>query len=179
LTAWGNNGVDSEDSNQLDAKLGQQAKLGEELTTALRAELEHRGFKVEVISLLPRIVSEVGINTDTEYFYEDIDTRADAILHVEMQGGYIKGIPSGYGLLSGYRPWLYAKARLLSGSSKKPLYFQRIHYGNDYPNSDHIPAPAQYVFPNFDALLEDRAAAVARLRAGARTVAATIAQQLR
>jgi hypothetical protein len=179
LTVWGNNGEELENSSTLDAKIREHAQLGAELTTALRTELEHRGFNVEVRGVLPRIVSEGGIDSDTEYYYQDIDTRADAILHVEMEGGYISGTYSGYGFLSGYRPWLYVKARLLSGNDKKQLYFQRIYYGNHYPYSGRIPAPAQYVYADIAALLGDRAAAVAHLQAGARTVAATIAQQLR
>jgi hypothetical protein len=165
-------------SGQFDASVRGQLRLGKSLTAALEADLKRRGFEVKV-DHDQRPYSDAGPDTapvNERFDYGGIETRADAILHVSfVRAGYLSTAGS-----RDYQPWLYVRARLLSGGGKAPLYSQFLVFGAKFPQIEaYIPAAPQYAYPNFEALLANRVAATAGLEEGARMVAAAIGQQLR
>ena len=165
-------------SSEFDASVRGQLRLGQSLTSALEAELKQRGFDVKV-DRTQRPDSDAGPDTApaNEHFdYSHVETRADAILHVSfIRAGYLATAGSG-----DYRPWLYVRARLISGAGKAPLYSQFIVFGAKFPETKaYIPAASQFAYGDFSALMGNHAAAASGLEEGARSVAAAVAQQLR
>lgn len=164
-------------SSELDASLRGQVHLGSELTAALEAELERRGFDVQVSDQRPW--SNAGPDTaaaDERFDYRSIKTHADAILHVTILGaGYLATSQS-----RNYEPWLYVRARMLVQRSNTLVYVQFLVYGANLPETkSHIPAQPQYAYRDFESLIRNASAAGAGLQAGAPLVAERIAQQLR
>ena len=165
-------------STEFDARVRGRLRVGQALTSALETELKRRGFDVKVDST-QRPDSDAGPDTapvNERFDYGHIETRADAILHVSfLRAGYLSTADSGE-----YRPWLYVRARLVSGGGKTPLYSQFIVFGAKLPETKaYIAAAPQYAYGNFEDLVANHGAAAAGLAEGCRSIAATIAQQLR
>jgi hypothetical protein len=165
-------------SSELDASVRGQLRLGEALTVALESDLKRRGFEVKV-DRSQRPYSDAGPDTapaNERFDYGGIETRADAILHVSfLRAGYLSTAGS-----RDYQPWLYVRARLVSGGGKALLYSQFLVYGAKFPGiKAHIPSAPQYAYPSFEKLMANRVAATVGLAEGAQLVAVAIGQQLR
>ncbi|NUZ04726.1 hypothetical protein [Piscinibacter koreensis] len=135
-------------NRQLVEKLtAQKLALGGELTAHLTQALEKSGYRVVLLTDVPRKPD------DPDYIeYEKVKTDADAVLHVYY---HRVGLYSGRFSID-YLPRVNIGATLYSTQRKEELYGEYLYYGVDAREGKDwaVVADPRYAWPSFDVVME-------------------------
>lgn len=149
----------------------QKAAVGQNLTSAIEAELVNQGYEVTLVAKQPNLIDASSF----EYDYSQIVSGADAILHTWFHR-------TSYVAISGspYRPDVVVCARLLLAKDRSQMYFQTFRYAasSSIENVEHVTVPVEYDFHDFDLLLAQSSEAEVGIQQGGLRIAARIAEQL-
>lgn len=171
LGALAENSVAKSNSAEFTNRLKERNVLiGDELRQELKTELSKQGYEV---LFLDGQLPEVKGNVED---YSNINTDADLILHVGYgAAGYLSTQFS-----FDYKPWLRVSARLVSTSTRQPVYFQAFNYGAELSASGikQLPSNEKYAYDSFDELLTGIDASIEGIRAGVGLIGNQIAQDL-
>jgi hypothetical protein len=147
--------------------------LSSEFAKQLVSAIQAKGYDVKTLNGKQPKANSIGLGMD----YTNIQTNADAILHVVIRFAGYKDDPSSSGLI----PMVGIDAYLFNTKEKKIVYRQVFNQGYKLINSsevEYLPLGQEIKFPNKDAFFLKIDSAVDGLVQATQPVALRIADQL-
>ena len=158
-------------TNKLTAAVNpKEVRLQERFSEKLKESLAKVGYQAAVV-VLPKDTKE-----DQALAAAKAKASADAVLYVELYGGYWAAGPA-----SDYFPRMAAKVRTFDAKTEKVLYEDTITYGYAMPQAQtvHLASDPSYRFANIDVLVADPARTRQGLYMGIDALAEQIVADLR
>lgn len=145
--------------------------IGNNLTTHLKTNLAQSGYEVSILEGNKPTIKE------NNFDYQDINTDADAILHVWFNSvGYLSPPDS-----LDYKPRVIVHSALISAKDKSQKYYQIFAYGPSFGTREeivHLNNDEQFEYGSFDTLIENASQARIGLLQSVPKISSSLANQL-